>query len=82
MWTGPAKPSEAREVDVNGSTALVTSDGLILTGSDGKAVNVSLLSVEGKFVKAGKYGLASDAGKNTLFMVVVSVFLQSASIIM
>ena len=62
LWTGPSKPSEAREVDVNGKTAVVTSDGLLLTGSDGKAVNVSLLSVEGKFVKAGKYGLASDAG--------------------
>jgi len=62
IWTGPAKPSEGTEVDVNGQVGLVTPDGLLIKGNDGKQVCVSLLSVEGKFVKAGKYGQASEGG--------------------
>ena len=47
---------------MNGQVGLVTPDGLLIKGNDGKQVCVSLLSVEGKFVKAGKYGQASEGG--------------------
>ena len=47
---------------MNGEVGLVTPDGLLIKGNDGKQVCVSLLSVEGKFVKAGKYGQASEGG--------------------
>ena len=47
---------------MNGQVGLVTPDGLLIKGNDGKQVCVSLLSVEGKFVKAGRYGQASEGG--------------------
>lgn len=56
MWTG-RKP-EGREVQIEGASAsgLVHGEGLLMTGSDGKFLNVKLLSIEGKFVQAEKYG--------------------------
>ena len=56
MWHG-AKP-RGTEVAIEGATApgVVHSEGLLISGSDGRHVNVKLLSVEGKFVQAEKYG--------------------------
>jgi len=66
MWKGAANPSEGTEVEVNGTKALVHADGLLLTGNDGLKVNVTLLSVEGKFVKAAKYGQAGAGSGEAL----------------
>ena len=66
MWKGPSNPSEGVEVDVNGSKGLVHADGLLITGNDGLKVNVTLLSVEGKFLKAAKYGQAGGAAGEAL----------------
>ena len=51
MWHG-AKPKGA-EVSIEGSAApgIVHSEGLLISGSDGRHINVKLLNVEGKFVQ-------------------------------
>jgi len=49
---------QGREVQLEGAAAAarVTEDGLMICGTDGKWLVVKLLSVEGKFVQADKYG--------------------------
>ena len=69
MWTGPTSPAGGVEVDINTTEdstvkGIVHSEGLLITGGDGKQINIGLLSVEGKFVKASKYGQAADAGQD------------------
>jgi len=61
LWHGPV--DEGREVHMEGapSSALVTRDGLMITGTDGKKLCVKLLSVEGKFVKAHEFGEEKEA---------------------
>ena len=51
MWHG-AKP-KGTEVIIDGSAApgIVHSEGLLISGSDGRHINVKLLNVEGKFVQ-------------------------------
>ena len=61
---------------MNGQVGLVTPDGLLIKGNDGKQVCVSLLSVEGKFVKAGKYGQASEGGNNTELSLSLTIYLN------
>ena len=54
---------KGREVLVEGvsSPAVVTSEGLVLFGSDGKKVLVSQMQFEnGKTIRASKYGLEED----------------------
>lgn len=55
-------PSDSREVSVEGlqGPGLITSEGLLLTGTDGGKVLVSRLSVDGRMMPAAKYGLASE----------------------
>jgi len=57
LWGGKP-PRRCRQVSVEGQTApgLVHKDGLLLTGTDGRRVNVARLSLEGKMLQAGKYG--------------------------
>lgn len=56
LWYGEVEPG--REVEVEGAArpGLVTRDGLMLAGTDGKWLCVKLLSVAGKFVKAHEFG--------------------------
>ena len=56
LWHGAVEPG--REVEVEGAArpGLVTRDGLMLAGTDGRWLCVKLLSVEGRFVKAVEYG--------------------------
>ena len=56
LWYGEVEPG--REVEVAGAArpGLVTRDGLMLAGTDGKWLCVKLLSVDGKFVKAHEFG--------------------------
>ena len=43
------------------STAgIVHKDGLLLTGSDGKKINIARISVDGKMMNASKYGTAAE----------------------
>ncbi len=63
LWSPRPLPEETKEVIVEGmkEPGLVHEGGLLLTGSDGRKVNIRLLQVEGKFTQAAKYGLASEA---------------------
>ena len=51
IWHG-SKPTGA-EVSIEGSPApgIVHSEGLLISGSDGRHINVKLLNVEGKFIQ-------------------------------
>ena len=53
LWSGN-RPS-GTEVQVEGSSGLVHSDGLLLAGNDGNFVNVKLLNIDGKFVQVQFY---------------------------
>jgi len=61
LWHGQL-PS-GTEVNLEGAAkpGIVHEHGLLIFGSDGKALNVKLLSVEGKFVQANEYGKSSAA---------------------
>jgi len=49
---------QGRNVELEGgATGMITRDGLMIQGNDGKWLLVKLLSVEGKFQKAETYGL-------------------------
>ena len=56
LWYGDM--DQGREVGLQGAAGpgVVTRDGLMIPGTDGKWLVVRLLSVEGKFVKAHEYG--------------------------
>lgn len=71
LWTGVLLDG-ATEVEVtttDGSLVkgIIHEDGLLLTGNDGKHVIVGLLFMEGKFVKANKYGQNAEAGEELTF---------------
>ena len=71
VWTGDI-PTEVTEVDITTidgthTKGLIHDDGLLLSGNDGKHVNVGLLSIEGKFVKANKYGQSAESGEELTF---------------
>ena len=57
MWPGPL-PKATHKVSIESlaSPGHVHAGGLLIPTSDGQAVNVKLLSVEGKFVQADRYG--------------------------
>jgi len=59
LWGGRV-PRRTREVAVEGMAApgLVHAGGLLLTGSDGRRLNVARISVDGKMMNASKYGSA------------------------
>ncbi|XP_064080015.1 cytosolic 10-formyltetrahydrofolate dehydrogenase-like isoform X1 [Macrobrachium nipponense] len=61
LYTGSAV--EGREVAIEGlgTAGVIHKDGLLLTGSDGKKVNVARMSVDGKMMNAAKYGAAAEA---------------------
>ncbi|XP_071528563.1 cytosolic 10-formyltetrahydrofolate dehydrogenase isoform X3 [Panulirus ornatus] len=54
---------EDRQVKIEGlsSPGIIHKDGLLLTGTDGKKLNVARLSVDGKMMNASKYGAAAEA---------------------
>ncbi|KAK8742940.1 hypothetical protein OTU49_017400, partial [Cherax quadricarinatus] len=54
---------EGQEVEIEGlaTPGIIHKDGLLLTGSDGKKLNVARLSVDGKMMSASKYGAAAEA---------------------
>jgi formyltetrahydrofolate dehydrogenase len=56
LWHGAVEPG--REVELEGAArpGVVTKDGLMLAGTDGRWLCVKLLSVAGKFVKAHEFG--------------------------
>ena len=56
LWYGEVE--DGTEVNIEGASkpGLVTRDGLMIPGTDGKWLVVRLLSVEGKFVKAHEFG--------------------------
>jgi len=64
LWGGRV-PRRTREVGVEGMAApgLVHAGGLLLTGADGRRVNVARVSVEGKMMNACKYGSAEAAAE-------------------
>ena len=71
LWTGTI-PGDGTKVEITATDGshkegFVHSDGLLLLGNDGKYANVGLLSIEGKFVKANKYGQAEEAGEELTF---------------
>ena len=71
LWTDKT-PNVVSEVEITTTEGtnvkgIVHDDGLLLTGNDGKHVNVGLLSIEGKFVKAHKYGQKAEAEEELTF---------------
>ena len=51
LWHGPVEAGVEVSLDGASRSGLVTRDGLMIPGTDGRWCVVRLLSVEGKFVK-------------------------------
>ena len=68
MWTESELPKSDIEVDIEGGDikGVVHENGLLIPGSDGKFVNVKMLSVNGKFIQASKFGGANGASSQDL----------------
>lgn len=62
MWDSQQLPQgEAVAIDNCSKPAIVHADGMVLSGNDGKHINVKSLVLEnGKMILASKYGQASD----------------------
>lgn len=56
-WSGDL-PVNTKPINIDGSPfpGLIHEEGLIIQGSDKKALNISLLNIDGRFVKAAKFG--------------------------
>ncbi|KAK4319328.1 hypothetical protein Pmani_009720 [Petrolisthes manimaculis] len=63
MFSGVVGESREVEIESIAKPGLIHKDGLLLTGTDGKKVNVSRISVDGKMMNAAKYGSASEASE-------------------
>jgi len=60
LWHGVLPTGTNVNLEGAAKPGIVHENGLLVFGSDGKALNVKLLSVEGKFVQANEYGKASS----------------------
>merc|ERR1719228_3122923 len=60
LWYGDMENGKEVALEGAASSGMVTRDGLMISGTDGKWLVVRLLSVEGKFVKAHEYGDEKD----------------------
>jgi len=65
LWHGPVEAGVEVSLDGASRSGLVTRDGLMIPGTDGRWCVVRLLSVEGKFVKAHELG-QQDEGEEEL----------------
>ncbi|KAK8387245.1 hypothetical protein O3P69_018098 [Scylla paramamosain] len=63
MFSGSS--AEGQEVQLEGLTTpgVIHKDGLLLTGKDGKKLNVARISVDGKMMNASKYGAAAETSE-------------------
>merc|ERR1711936_1123617 len=60
LWHGKVPSGQNVKIEGCSKDGIVHEKGLIIFGNDGKAINVQLLSVEGKFVKSFEYGQAVE----------------------
>jgi len=60
LWHGKFEPGMEVEIEGAARPGMVTKDGLMICGTDGKWLNVKLLSVAGKFVKAHEFGVEKE----------------------
>ncbi|XP_068238222.1 cytosolic 10-formyltetrahydrofolate dehydrogenase isoform X1 [Palaemon carinicauda] len=61
LHSGGAVEGQELQIEGLGTPGIIHKDGLLLTGSDGKKLNVARLSVDGKMMNAAKYGAAAEA---------------------
>merc|ERR1711971_856473 len=60
LWHGKFEPGMEVEIEGGARPGMVTKDGLMICGTDGKWLCVKLLSVAGKFVKAHEFGVEKE----------------------